>query len=309
MPSSSIQDIWRQDLDAAFTRIARIVETYNYVAIDTEYPGTVLLPDHHEHRSLLPEARNFLMLRGNVNHLKIIQIGFSFSDEHGNKPEGCNTYQFNFHFDLQKEIYAPDAIHLLHNAGLDFPRHASDDAIRLDEFGELLMTSGLVLNDEVHWISFHGMYDFAYPLSLLTNLDLPEDPEKFFEILYLFFPNITDLKFQNGPFRGGLQALALQLGAVRYGMSHQAGSDSLLTMDVFFRLEEKKRMLAFDGRLFGLHPDVLSSWYCSQNHLAVQRLASSVPRDEPLYSSRNGLGNYGYHPPNDEKDCWYQPTA
>ena len=29
-------------------------------------------------------------------------------------------------------------------------------------FGELLVQSGLVLNENVKWISFHGGYDFAY---------------------------------------------------------------------------------------------------------------------------------------------------
>ena len=33
------------------------------------------------------------------------------------------------------------------------------DAVR---FGELLVQSGLVLNENVKWISFHGGYDFAY---------------------------------------------------------------------------------------------------------------------------------------------------
>jgi CCR4-NOT transcription complex subunit 7/8 len=35
-------------------------------------------------------------------------------------------------------------------------------------FGEVLMTSGLVLMDEVRWISFHSGYDFGYLLKLLT---------------------------------------------------------------------------------------------------------------------------------------------
>jgi hypothetical protein len=35
-------------------------------------------------------------------------------------------------------------------------------------FGELMMTSGLVLMDNVRWISFHSGYDFGYLLKLLT---------------------------------------------------------------------------------------------------------------------------------------------
>lgn len=40
-------------------------------------------------------------------------------------------------------------------------------------FGELLMTSGLVLLPNVTWISFHSGYDFGYLLKLLTCSNLP----------------------------------------------------------------------------------------------------------------------------------------
>ena len=40
-------------------------------------------------------------------------------------------------------------------------------------FGELMITSGLVLMDNVRWISFHGGYDFGYLLKLLTCTALP----------------------------------------------------------------------------------------------------------------------------------------
>jgi len=37
------------------------------------------------------------------------------------------------------------------------------------------MTSGLVLMDEVRWISFHSGYDFGYLLKVLTCAALPSD--------------------------------------------------------------------------------------------------------------------------------------
>lgn len=263
---SGIKDIWRVDMEAAFDRIQTLVETFNFVAIDTEFPGVVLNPNNQSHLRLTDEAINFLQLRGNVNNLKIIQLGLSFSNEKGEKPSGVHTYQFNFEFDLQREMYAEDAINLLTNAGLDFKKHASDAAIRLDEFGEMLMSSGLVLNDEVHWISFHGMYDFAYPLHLLMSQDLPDNPIGFFDMLLMYFPQITDLKYQKRKpddghgFHGGLQTLAYRYGVTRYGKDHQAGSDALLTMDVFFSLEDSRREKAFDGHLYGLSQEE-RLWY------------------------------------------------
>ena len=61
-------------------------------------------------------------------------------------------------------------------------------------FGELMITSGLVLMDNVRWISFHGGYDFGYLLKLLTCAALPANENDFFELLKLYFPYIFDIK-------------------------------------------------------------------------------------------------------------------
>lgn len=45
--------------------------------------------------------------------------------------------------------------------------------IDLQDFGELLMTSGLVLLPNVTWLSFHSGYDFGYLVKLLTSTPLP----------------------------------------------------------------------------------------------------------------------------------------
>jgi hypothetical protein len=61
-------------------------------------------------------------------------------------------------------------------------------------FGEVMITSGLVLVDEVKWISFHSGYDFGYLLKLLTCTALPANEGDFFELLKLYFPFIYDIK-------------------------------------------------------------------------------------------------------------------
>ena len=52
------------------------------------------------------------------------------------------------------------------------------------------MSSGIVLSDEIHWISFHGSYDFAYLLKILTCQLLPDDEEAFFDLLHTYFPSL-----------------------------------------------------------------------------------------------------------------------
>merc|ERR1719191_1388876 len=56
------------------------------------------------------------------------------------------------------------------------------------------------------WIAFCGMYDFAYMLQLLTSEALPEDTQGFQESLDLFFPSRCDVgrHIGNLPGQGGL---------------------------------------------------------------------------------------------------------
>jgi len=295
-----IQDVWRSDLDEAFNTIAQLVEDdYNYVAIDTEFPGIVLGPSAADPLNMTTSAINFLQLRANVNKLKIIQLGLSFSDANGNKPPGMHTYQFNFEFNLERDLYADDSINLLKDAGIKFEKHASGLGIGVEEFGEKLMSSGLVLNEDVHWISFHGMYDFGYLLQLLMNKQVPDTPVEFFEQLKAYFPNITDVKYQKmNSFRGSLQALAKSVGAKRIGPNHQAGSDSLLTTDIFFRLSEKIRSKSFDGKLFGLNKEDKfwkkppPKWNANQ---ARKDGATGSRYEQPIPTSWNGATQTEYH--------------
>merc|ERR1712224_424525 len=104
----------------------------------------------------------------NVDLLELIQVGLTFLDKNGKPRENTSTWQFNFKFNLEEDIYAQDSIELLQNAGLDFQRHF-ENGIDAQDFGEALMMSGVVLNEEVRWIAFHGSYDFAYMTKILTG--------------------------------------------------------------------------------------------------------------------------------------------
>lgn len=130
---------------------------------------------------------------------------------------------------------------MLKNSGIDFEKFEKF-GIDIQYFGELLMMSGLVLNDEIKWLSFHSNTDFAYLLKTLTCCQLPNDEASFLDLLTTYFPNIYDVKYIMATldsFHGGLNALADLLKVVRVGPTHQAGSDSLLTAQVYFAVKEK----------------------------------------------------------------------
>lgn len=61
-------------------------------------------------------------------------------------------------------------------------------------FADLLMSSGLVVNPHVQWVTFHGTYDFSYLLKELLSCELPNSAKEFLKYLRHVFPNIYDIK-------------------------------------------------------------------------------------------------------------------
>jgi CCR4-NOT transcription complex subunit 7/8 len=104
------------------------------------------------------------------------------------------------------------------------------------------MTSSLCLNPEVHWITFHGGVDFGYILRALIGSPLPADEANFFDLMNAYFCNYYDVKEIKRDIShlalGGLSKLAKDLDVERIGTVHQAGSDSFVTSQVFFKLKE-----------------------------------------------------------------------
>ncbi|KAJ8460425.1 hypothetical protein OPV22_033351 [Ensete ventricosum] len=237
-----IRDVWANNLEAEFAVIREIVDDFPFVAMDTEFPGVAVRP-LGDFKTVADQ--NYHILRANVDLLHLIQLGLTFSDADGNLPTSSAAggrpvvWQFNFReFDVDRDVSNPDSIDLLIKSGIDLVRNREYgvDAIR---FAELLMSSGVVLNDSVSWVTFHCAYDFGYLLKLLTCRRLPDTREGFFVLVRTFFPVVYDikhlLKFSNS-LHGGLNKVAEQLEVERVGICHQAGSDSLLTARAFRKL-------------------------------------------------------------------------
>jgi len=271
-----IRDVWAHNLKEEMERIMDLVDDYPFIAMDTEFPGIVARPVGPFRNS--QECR-YRLLKCNVDLLKIIQMGLCFCDAEGRLPPGVCVWQFNFKFDLSEDMYARDSIEFLKKSGIDFDRHAKE-GIDVMEFAEVLITSAIVLNEDVTWVTFHSGYDYGYLLRLLTCEKLPDKEDEFFELLKTYCPCVYDVRFlmKSCSLKGGLSSVANHFGIKRCGPQHQAGSDSLLTQAVFFHLRNNH----FDGRLGSPHNSSSSS---SNNN------ASHADRSNKYMNNLYGLGS------------------
>ncbi|KAK3419647.1 hypothetical protein EUGRSUZ_G00324 [Eucalyptus grandis] len=208
--------------------------------MDTEFPGIVVRPVGNFKNS---SEFHYQTLKENVDILKLIQLGLTFSDERRNLPtcgsDKCCINQFNF------------------RDGINFKKNR-DRGINAVRFGELLMLSGIVLNDNVHWVTFHSGYDLGYLLKVLTCQTLPDTQAGFFKLIHMYFPTLYDIKHLMkfcDSLHGGLNKVAELLKVERVGVCHQAGSDSLLTSSTFKKLKESffsGSLEKYSGVLYGL---------------------------------------------------------
>nr|XP_043637629.1 probable CCR4-associated factor 1 homolog 7 [Erigeron canadensis] len=258
--SIQIRDVWDHNLEQEFALIRNLVDEFPYIAMDTEFPGIVLRPVGNFKNS---NEYHYQTLKDNVDMLKLIQLGLTFSDEKGNIPT-CGkdgrycVWQFNFReFDVNNDVFANDSVELLRQSGIDFHKN-NEKGIDAMRFGELLMSSGVVLNDDVFWVTFHSGYDFGYLLKVLICKNMPDTQAGFFTLINMYFPTVFDIKhlmkFCNS-LHGGLNKLAELLEVERIGVCHQAGSDSLLTACTFRKLKENffsGSLEKYAGVLYGL---------------------------------------------------------
>ena len=229
-----IMEVYENNFVQEIKNISKLLSQYPYVGMDTEFPGVVYKCP------VCTDDFYYKFNKINVDKLKLIQLGITLTNDKGEYPPNTYTWQFNLNFDIEKDEHSNESISMLYNSGIDF-NLMKNKGIPHSLFAEYLIISGLVLNENITWISFNGISDFAYLLKYLINDILPEDEKSFIDLINLYFPNLYDIKYlvnDNEAYKGGLNKLAKELDVERSGEIHQAGSDSQVTSDVFFRLKK-----------------------------------------------------------------------
>ena len=169
--------------------LSSLLDDFNYIGMDTEFPGTVF------HVENMTDDFYYKSLKKNVDKLKLIQLGITLTNEKGEYPKNhpYHTWQFNLEFDKDIELYKDESVDMLKKCGIDFDK-LKRKGIKHNIFAQYFMISNLVLNPDVHWVSFQGSYDFGYLLKLLINTDLPQTEDEFTNLLNLYFINYYDIR-------------------------------------------------------------------------------------------------------------------
>lgn len=241
----NMREIWRHNLEHEFSIISQIVfsDFCNYITIDTEFPGFI-------HRTPVGASSldRYRDLKLNVDSMKIIQLGFMLHNEQG--MSYSLAWQVNFkEFNPAVDTRVTSSIQLLRNSGIDFERNMRE-GVDAEVFATRLWWNLIYpCHGRTKWISFHGLYDFAYLVRLLLQRPLPNTLPEFLGTVRCLFGNVYDVKhiarFYGFDERTGLMSLAERLGIHWEGRHHQAGFDSMLIGEVFWKLKER----------FGLNED------------------------------------------------------
>lgn len=234
MPSDAkVQQVWAWNLDREFGALLAAAAGEAgaggaILALDMEFPGFLRQEPRQGARAVRYQA-----LRENVDRLRPIQLGAAVAGADGLLR---GAWSFNLRFDVDVDLHTAESVAFLRNAGIDFPRHAVE-GIEAATLGRRLAGSVLVGQHgrAPWWITFSGSYDLGYLLKLLTsNRPLPRDFGAFDIALSTFCPRRHELRDEL-PY-GSLDNLARKHGVQRHGRAHTAGSDALLTLELFLRV-------------------------------------------------------------------------
>ena len=267
-----IREVWQNNLYSEFHSIRRLLPQYNYISISTEFVGTLARPIGN-FRSR--EDYHYQTMRANVDLLNPIQIGISLSDIYGNKPENePSTWQFNLEFDIGKEMISGESLDLLRKSAINPEMHKTN-GVKKFEFAQLMIDSGLLMDENVTWITYHAAYDLGFFIHILLNDIMPNNRKDFDSWVHEYMPSLFDLNLlykiirgykypppQNNsqqplPMEVSLANLASDIGLPRFPVFNTVGGQSLLMLLSFCQLNKMFMHTFPDGSDFDTIKNVI----------------------------------------------------
>ena len=291
----TIIEVDKDNFEEEMEKCVAFAQNHRIIAFDTEFPGFLFNPEESD-------LSYYQCVKNNVDSMKLIQIGLTFSNG-----QTFKTWQFNMNFDINKDKYKPESIYLLNNSGINFNLMASNGIDPMD-LAELLISSGFILDDRFTWVCFHGSYDFAYMIKILHNQELPDSQKQFLDLVELYFPVYFDLKqmIRNSEkwTRVSLSKLSSDLNINRIGTQHQAGSDSLVTCQAFFKLNSlssdaiviKDKNLLFSMTDADTSTKTFNQTYLQPNQAALQfenMFSKQAVQMNSMFGTHLGKNIYG----------------
>ncbi|KAK6202868.1 ribonuclease H-like domain-containing protein [Scheffersomyces amazonensis] len=190
-----VKEVWNQNLEYEFHSLRTFINDNSsdiYIAIHQEIPGIVARPVG-SFKS--PSDYHFQTLRTNADLLNLIQLSFCVTKIKENEISSSAVWQFNFLYDPEKEMFNEEHLHMLQQTSqINFSLHQTQ-GIPHFSFAELLIESGLLMDSNINWVSYHAGYDLGFFVSLLLNESLPMDEQEFYWFSSKYFPSFYDLKY------------------------------------------------------------------------------------------------------------------
>lgn len=262
-----VREVWKSNLHSEFVAIRRLATQYNHVSVSTEFIGTLARPIGNFSSK---EDYHYQTMRSNVDILNPVQLGISLSDANGNKPDNePSTWQFNFEFDTNKEMISAESLELLRNSGINFENHRTLGIDKF-EFAQLMTDSGLIMDSNTTWITFHAAYDLGFLVHILMNDMMPSTRDDFEWWVHKFMPNLFDLNliykmirdFKNpqqaqAPPKYSLTTVGDEIGIPRFPIFTTTGGQALLMLLSFCYLSKMSMHKLPDGTDFTQYKNII----------------------------------------------------
>ncbi|KAL5566837.1 hypothetical protein UlMin_030001 [Ulmus minor] len=243
--------VWKNNFVHQFHVFESCILHFPVISFDTEFPGFV-----RDTPRRASEDTIYNDMKYNVDNLKVIQLGMTLSDESGNIG---GTWEFNFSdFDEKIDAHEHSSINFLKNNDLNLDE-IKENGIPIAEFSNKFIQV-LRSNQELRWVTFHGNYDLAYLLKLVTRKSMPSSVSEFAKINGEIFGEIYDVKYMarfHHELVGreiGLERMSKIFKVERRGGAHHAGSDSLVTSKIFHKMINSFSLVIseYEGFLYGI---------------------------------------------------------